>query len=68
MKVNVNLKVKADLEENVTSDTRLTVEMKAELEAIENGSTVVPVQFVSEALKAAVNRESETQSVVTYEK
>jgi hypothetical protein len=35
--------------------------------AIVNGSTVVPVRFVSEALKAAVHWESETQSVVIYE-
>lgn len=32
-----------------------------------HGSTVVPVRFVSEALKAAVKWESETQSVVIYE-
>ncbi|MGG1552277.1 copper amine oxidase N-terminal domain-containing protein [Paenibacillus ferrarius] len=35
--------------------------------AIEQGSTVVPVRFVSEALKAAVKWEAETQSVVIYE-
>jgi len=35
--------------------------------AIENGSTVVPVRFVSEALKATVKWEPESQSVVVYE-
>lgn len=35
--------------------------------AIKDGSTVIPVRFVSEALKAAVKWEGETQSVVIYE-
>jgi hypothetical protein len=35
--------------------------------AIVKGSTVIPVRFVSEALKASVKWEAETQSVVIYE-
>jgi len=42
----------------------VTLEVPA---AIADGSTVVPVRFVSEALKATVKWESETQSVVVYE-
>jgi hypothetical protein len=34
---------------------------------IENGSTVVPVRFVSEALQATVKWEGDTQSVVIYQ-
>jgi predicted DNA-binding protein YlxM (UPF0122 family)/Ni/Co efflux regulator RcnB len=42
----------------------VTLEVPATIVA---GSTVVPARFVSEALKAAVKWESETQSVVIYE-
>ncbi|CAG7635594.1 hypothetical protein PAECIP111802_02158 [Paenibacillus allorhizosphaerae] len=42
----------------------VTLEVPA---SIVEGNTVVPVRFVSEALKAAVKWEDETQSVVIYE-
>ncbi|MDF2960389.1 MAG: copper amine oxidase protein [Paenibacillus sp.] len=42
----------------------VTLEVPA---TIVEGNTVVPVRFVSEALKAAVNWEGESQSVVIYE-
>lgn len=42
----------------------VTLEVPA---TIESGSTVVPVRFVSEALKATVKWEGETASVVIYE-
>lgn len=43
---------------------KLTLEVSA---AIVKGSTVIPVRFVSEALKAAVKWEAESKSVVIYE-
>jgi hypothetical protein len=46
------------------NNEQVTLEVPA---TIVNGSTVVPARFVSEALKAAVKWEAETQSVVIYE-
>lgn len=58
------VKLFIDSKTATVNGNEVTLEVPA---AIENGSTVVPVRFVSEALKAAVKWESETQSVVIYE-
>lgn len=60
----ITVKLFIDSKTATVNGNEVTLEVPA---AIENGSTVVPVRFVSEALKAAVKWESETQSVVIYE-
>lgn len=60
----ITVKLFIDSKTATVDGNEVTLEVPA---AIENGSTVVPVRFVSEALKAAVKWESETQSVVIYE-
>jgi hypothetical protein len=60
----ITVKLFIDSKTATVNGNEVTLEIPA---AIENGSTVVPVRFVSEALKAAVKWESETQSVVIYE-
>lgn len=60
----ITVKLLIDSKTVYVDDKELTLEVPA---AIVDGSTVVPVRFVSEALKAAVKWESETQSVVIYE-
>ncbi|WNR44216.1 copper amine oxidase N-terminal domain-containing protein [Paenibacillus roseipurpureus] len=60
----ITVKLFIDSKTATVNGNELTLEVPA---AIENGSTVVPVRFVSEALKAVVKWESETQSVVIYE-
>ncbi|CAH1202183.1 hypothetical protein PAECIP111891_02024 [Paenibacillus allorhizoplanae] len=60
----ITVKLFIDSKIATVNGNEVTLEVPA---AIENGSTVVPVRFVSEALKAAVKWESETQSVVIYE-
>ncbi|CAN7273498.1 copper amine oxidase N-terminal domain-containing protein [Paenibacillus sp. LjRoot153] len=60
----ITVKLYIDSKIATVNGNEVTLEVPA---AIENGSTVVPVRFVSEALKAAVKWESETQSVVIYE-
>jgi hypothetical protein len=54
----------------IDSKTAYVNGQEVELEvpaAIKDGSTVVPVRFASEALKATVKWEGETQSVIIYE-
>ncbi|MFK7693137.1 copper amine oxidase N-terminal domain-containing protein [Paenibacillus sp. HJGM_3] len=60
----ITVKLFIDSKTATVNGNEVTLEVPA---TIENGSTVVPVRFVSEALKAAVKWESETQSVVIYE-
>ncbi|MDR6878278.1 stalk domain-containing protein [Bacillus sp. 3255] len=60
----ITVKLFIDSKTATVNGNEVTLEVPA---AIENGSTVVPVRFVSEALKAAVKWEAETQSVVIYE-
>lgn len=60
----ITVKLYIDSKTAYIDGVALTLDVPA---AIVNGSTVVPVRFVSEALEAAVKWESETQSVVIYE-
>lgn len=60
----ITVKLYIDSMTAFVNGNEVTLEVPA---AIENGSTVVPVRFVSEALKATVKWESETESVVIYE-
>lgn len=60
----VTVKLFIDSKTAYVNDEQLTLEVPA---AIENGSTVIPIRFVSEALEAAVKWEAESQSVVIYE-
>ncbi|NEW05872.1 copper amine oxidase N-terminal domain-containing protein [Paenibacillus sp. SYP-B3998] len=60
----ITVKLFIDSKTATVNGKEVTLEVPA---SIEKGSTVVPVRFVSEALKAAVKWESETQSVVIYE-
>ncbi|KIL36799.1 copper amine oxidase [Gordoniibacillus kamchatkensis] len=61
---DVTVKLLIDSKTAYVNGQQVELEVPA---AIENGSTVVPVRFVSEALKAAVKWEPETQSVIVYE-
>lgn len=60
----ITVKLFIDSKTAYVNGQEITLEVPA---AIAEGSTVVPVRFVSEALKAAVEWEAETQSVVIYE-
>lgn len=61
---DITVKLFIDNKTAYVNGQEITLEVPA---AIVEGSTVVPVRFVSEALKAAVEWEAETQSVVIYE-
>ncbi|WP_426451813.1 copper amine oxidase N-terminal domain-containing protein [Paenibacillus sp. S-38] len=60
----ITVKLFIDSKTAYVNGEEVTLEVPA---AIENGSTVVPVRFVSEALKATVKWENETKFVVIYE-
>lgn len=60
----ITVKLFIDSKTATVNGNEVTLEVPA---AIQDGNTVVPVRFVSEAFKAAVKWESETQSVVIYE-
>ncbi|WP_275983780.1 stalk domain-containing protein [Paenibacillus hamazuiensis] len=60
----ISVKLFIDSKTAYVNGQEVTLEVPA---AIENGSTVVPVRFVSEALKAVVKWEDETKSVIIYE-
>ncbi|WP_261381756.1 copper amine oxidase N-terminal domain-containing protein [Paenibacillus cremeus] len=60
----VTLKLYIDSKTALVDGKEVTLEVPA---AIENGSTVVPVRFVSEALKATVKWDGDTEAVVNYE-
>ncbi|WP_373229777.1 copper amine oxidase N-terminal domain-containing protein [Cohnella sp.] len=60
----ITVKLFIDSKTAFVDGKKLTLEVAA---AIEGGSTVIPVRFVSEALKASVKWEAETKSVVIYE-
>jgi hypothetical protein len=61
---DITVKLFIDNKTAYVNGQEITLEVPA---AIVEGSTVVPVRFVSEALKAAVEWEAETQSVIIYE-
>ncbi|TMV48073.1 copper amine oxidase N-terminal domain-containing protein [Paenibacillus mesophilus] len=61
---DITVKLFIDSKTAYVNGQEITLEVPA---AIVEGSTVVPVRFVSEALKAAVEWEAETQFVVIYE-
>jgi hypothetical protein len=61
---DITVKLFIDNKTAYVNGQEITLEVPA---AIVEGSTVVPVRFISEALKAAVEWEAETQSVVIYE-
>ncbi|UJF33012.1 copper amine oxidase N-terminal domain-containing protein [Paenibacillus hexagrammi] len=60
----VTVKLYIDSKTATVNGEEVTLEVPA---AIEDGSTVVPVRFVSEALKAVVKWEDESDTVVIYE-
>ncbi|WP_342746590.1 copper amine oxidase N-terminal domain-containing protein [Paenibacillus rigui] len=60
----ITVKLFIDSAKAYVDGKEVTLEVPA---AIVDGNTVVPVRFVSEALKAAVNWESESQSVIITE-
>ncbi|MCY9669394.1 copper amine oxidase N-terminal domain-containing protein [Paenibacillus alginolyticus] len=60
----ITVKLFIDSTKATVDGKEVTLEVPA---AIVEGNTVVPVRFISEALKATVKWEEETKSVVIYE-
>lgn len=61
---NVTVKLVIDSKTALVNGQEVQLEVPA---SIENGSTVVPVRFIGESLKATVKWDAETNSVVIYE-